>query len=170
MAGNQFADAPRVSAPRPRPDRAVSSARTSWAARDLQWTGLNQPSRINCAMPRASFLSVLTGIVLKAARTWRVSISSTQRPAVTIPGMEPLRQGAGLQANALHRHAVLPEPGDQRIGFAEDLCFPHNAAVRIHHAHTCVFQVIRRCRHTLSWSSLRAAMEQATPDSATPSL
>jgi hypothetical protein len=27
--------------------RAVNSARTSWAAGDLQCTGLNQPSRIN---------------------------------------------------------------------------------------------------------------------------
>lgn len=32
----------------------------------------------------ASFLSVFTGIVLKAAHTWRVSISSTARPAFAV--------------------------------------------------------------------------------------
>lgn len=35
--------------------RAVSTARTSCAASDLQCTSRNQPSRINCAIPRASF-------------------------------------------------------------------------------------------------------------------
>jgi hypothetical protein len=33
--------------------------------RELQWTVLNQPSRITCAMPRASFLSIFTGIVVR---------------------------------------------------------------------------------------------------------
>jgi len=35
-------------------------------------------------MPLASFLSVLTGMVLKAVRTWRVSNNSTARPAFAI--------------------------------------------------------------------------------------
>ncbi len=64
--------------------RAVRTARTSCAASDLQCTGRNQPSRISWAMPRASFLSVFTGMVLKAARTWRVSSSSTGSPAAVI--------------------------------------------------------------------------------------
>jgi len=64
--------------------RAVNSARTSWAAIDLQCTGLNQPSRINWAIPRASFRSDFTAIALKASRTCRVSKSSTASPACRI--------------------------------------------------------------------------------------
>jgi hypothetical protein len=40
---------------------------------------LNQPRRISSAMPHASFSSVFTGMVLKAARTWRVSSSAAAR-------------------------------------------------------------------------------------------
>ncbi len=151
MTFNKLADPCRIGAPRRRPGlrpkprrmprmlismswslprmsmRAVSRARTSWAGTDLQWTDLNQPSRINCAMPRASFLSVFTGIVLKAARTCRVSISSTARP-LRHPGMEPLRQGTGLQTDSFHCHAVIGKPGDQRIGLAQHLCFTHGAS------------------------------------------
>ena len=56
------------------------------------------------------------------------------------PGMRPLRQRSGLQTNALHRHAVRAEPGDQCTRLAEDLCFSDDPAIRIHHAHTRVFQ------------------------------
>ena len=52
--------------------RAVNNARISCAAIDLQCTGRNQPSRISCAIPRASLRSLLTGIALKASRTCRV--------------------------------------------------------------------------------------------------
>src|SRR5450631_4166664 len=41
----------------------------------------NQPSRISCAILRASLRSVFTGIALKASLTCRVSRSSTARPA-----------------------------------------------------------------------------------------
>jgi hypothetical protein len=51
------------------------------AAIDLQCTGRNQPSRISCAMPRASLRSVFTGIVDSAVFTCRVSSSSTASPA-----------------------------------------------------------------------------------------
>jgi hypothetical protein len=61
--------------------RALRSARTSCTGSDLQCTGRNQPSRISWAIPRASFLSVLTGMALKASRTRRVSNSSTASPA-----------------------------------------------------------------------------------------
>jgi hypothetical protein len=61
--------------------RAVSSARTSCASSVLTCTGLNQPSRISCAMPRASFRSVFTVIAFSAALTWRVAGS----PASTNP-------------------------------------------------------------------------------------
>jgi hypothetical protein len=43
--------------------------RTSCVGSDLQCTGRNQPSRSSWVIPRASFLSVLTGMALKAPRT-----------------------------------------------------------------------------------------------------
>jgi hypothetical protein len=62
--------------------RAVSSARTSCADRDLQWTGQTQPSRISQAMPCASLRS---GSTLNAFLTCRVSSSSTVSPASCRP-------------------------------------------------------------------------------------
>src|SRR3954471_7882152 len=53
--------------------RATSSARTSWAGADLQWTGRNQPIRKSWAMPRASLRSVLTIIAESAAFTCLVN-------------------------------------------------------------------------------------------------
>ena len=41
--------------------RAVGTARVARAVTDLQCTGRNQPSRINCAILRASLRSVFTG-------------------------------------------------------------------------------------------------------------
>ena len=64
--------------------RAVNIARISCALIDLQCTGRNQPSRISCAMLRASLRSDFTGIALKASLTCRVSRSSTARPACFI--------------------------------------------------------------------------------------
>jgi len=53
----------------------------SCASADLQCTGRNHPSRISCAIPRASLRSVFTGIADNAAFTCRVSNSSTASPA-----------------------------------------------------------------------------------------
>ncbi|SFD81123.1 IstB-like ATP binding protein [Salipiger profundus] len=65
--------------------RVVSSARVSWASRDFTWTRLNQPRRTRWAMPRASWRSVFTRIAAKAARTWRASITETEKPSLTSP-------------------------------------------------------------------------------------
>ena len=51
---------------------------------DLQCTGRNQPSRISCAILRASLRSDFTGIDLKASYTCRVSRSSTASPPAFI--------------------------------------------------------------------------------------
>jgi hypothetical protein len=64
--------------------RAVNMARVSWAFSDLQCTGRNQPSRISCAIPRASLRSDFTGMASNALRTCRVSSSSTASPAAFI--------------------------------------------------------------------------------------
>src|ERR1700675_5155671 len=63
---------------------AVSSVRVSCASIDLQCTGRNQPSRISCAIPRASLRSDFTGIASNVLRTCRVSSSSTASPACRI--------------------------------------------------------------------------------------
>src|SRR5829696_2274284 len=44
-------------------------------------------------MPRASVRSVLTGMALNAARTWRVSSSSTAKPAAFIPAKSHCDKG-----------------------------------------------------------------------------
>lgn len=82
--------------------RAVNRARPSWASRALAGTGLNQPRRSSCAIPRASLRSVLTAMIgtadhpsregasrrgglrgaESAALTCRVSSSVTARPAL----------------------------------------------------------------------------------------
>ena len=73
--------------------RAVRTARASCALSDLQCTGGNQPSRINCAMPRASLRSDFTGIASNAFRTCRVSSSSTANPASRVARIKPPRDG-----------------------------------------------------------------------------
>ena len=73
--------------------RAVSSARSSCAGSDLQCTERNQPSRISCAIPRASLRSVFTGIALKASRTCRVSSNSTVSPASRMPAYSHCDKG-----------------------------------------------------------------------------
>lgn len=60
--------------------RPASSIRSACASRDLTWTDRNQPVRINCAMPRASFLSVLFSMALSAALVWRVSMQTIGKP------------------------------------------------------------------------------------------
>jgi hypothetical protein len=72
----------------------------------------NQPSRISCAIPRASLRSDFTGIALNASCTCRVSNSSTARPASRIaaynhcdsgPASRPIR--ARLDPSDLN-HAI----------------------------------------------------------------
>ena len=84
--------------------RAGRTARISCASIDLQCTGRNQPSRISCAIPRASLRSDFTGIALKASRTCRVSRSSTAKPASRRaayshcdkgPASSPIRSSSG---------------------------------------------------------------------------
>ncbi len=91
--------------------RAVSIARSSCAPIDLQCTGRNQPSRINCAMPRASLRSLFTGIAAKALCTCRVSNSSTAKPAAFIAAeMDDLRAVDELQLGK-RQDLVLVERG-----------------------------------------------------------
>src|SRR5262249_56993261 len=65
--------------------RPVSKARISCAGAALACTDRNQPMRISCAMPRASFRSVFTVIAFGAALTCRVSIKIAVSPASTRP-------------------------------------------------------------------------------------
>ncbi|MCY1745146.1 MULTISPECIES: hypothetical protein [Ensifer] len=59
-----------------------------------------------------------------------------ERPAFTIPECSPSGRGTGSRRML---SIVSAELGDQRFGFAEDLRFPDDPAIRIHHTHAGVF-------------------------------
>jgi len=61
--------------------RATSSERHSRHWRLLTWTCRNHPVRMICARARASFRSVLFGIVFMVALACRVSMQIARRPA-----------------------------------------------------------------------------------------
>src|SRR3954451_13492217 len=61
--------------------RATRSERHSRHGRLLTWTCLYQPVRMICAKARASFRSVLFGMVFMAAFACRVSMQIAGRPA-----------------------------------------------------------------------------------------
>jgi hypothetical protein len=86
--------------------RAVSRARISCTAGALTWTGRNQPMRISCAMPRASFLSVFTVIAWSAALTWRVSIKIAGSPASASPASSHCDNGPAFQPDAREPQAA----------------------------------------------------------------
>ena len=87
-------------------------------------------------MPRASLLSVFTGIGLKAVRTWRVSISSTARPAFAIPAWSHRDKGPASSPLRSRPTACLPNEVISASGSLSNLHFTHDAAIRIYHAHT----------------------------------
>ena len=145
--------------------RAVSSARVSCAGSDLQCTGRNQPSRISCAMPRASLRSVFTGIALKASRTCRVSSSSTASPASRIPAYSHCDSGpasrpirAMLDAQAARTSRSAP-PARWRSWLRARSAPSHPQRTR------SSFPATRRSRHSAPWSSLDDAWSRPTPDS-----
>src|SRR5215471_15872544 len=54
--------------------------------------------------------------------------------------IEPLRQRAGLQANARHFKSKIPEPANQVVRLAQDFRLPQDLAARVHDANTGGFQ------------------------------
>jgi hypothetical protein len=131
--------------------RAVSRARISWAMGALTWTGRNQPMRISCAMPRASFLSVLTVIALSAAPRVRLrrpedmldvaGLDADRRPSgLDQTGVQPLRQRSCLQADAGEPEPARGEEADQRLALAPHLGFTHDLSAPVHDADAAPFQ------------------------------
>jgi hypothetical protein len=55
-------------------------------------------------------------------------------------GVQPLRQGAGFQADPRHLDAEAAEPGGQSLRFARHLGLAHDPPGGVHHAHAAVFQ------------------------------
>ena len=55
-------------------------------------------------------------------------------------GVQPLRQGSGLQADAGQRYAELAEERDQRLRLARHLGLAHDPPRRIDHADAAPFQ------------------------------
>src|SRR5467141_1809347 len=115
--------------------RAVSIARISWAVVDLQCTGRNQPSRISCAILRASLRSDFTGIAHVAG------LQKLDRKASLLHGrIEPLRQRPRLKSDPGEFKPERTEPADQCLRFAHHLGLPDDLAARVDHAHARVFQ------------------------------
>jgi hypothetical protein len=56
------------------------------------------------------------------------------------PGVQPWRQGSGLQPDPDHRHAKLAEEADQRLGPARHLRLTDDPAGRVDHAYAAPFQ------------------------------
>ena len=132
---------------------------------DLQCTGRNQPSRISCAIPRASLRSDFTGIALNASRTCRVSRSSTARPACLHRRIKPLRQRTRFQPDPLEPKPERTEPGDQRLRLARHLGLPRRSCrSRRPRTHSSI-PMTRQFLHNGPWSSLHDAWSEAFPDS-----
>jgi hypothetical protein len=98
--------------------RAVKTARVSCAPIDLQCTGRNQPSRISCAIPRASLRSDFTGMALNASRTCRVSSNSTASPAFFIAAYSHCDRGP---ASSPIRSTAKPSDRNQAISASGSL-------------------------------------------------
>src|SRR5205807_3011309 len=86
----------------------------------LTWTARYQPSRIICAMPRASFRSVLLRMVESETRIWRASTTMIGTPAgcssrynqmpsddASTPAIEAIREALKSAADRLRLRAHL---------------------------------------------------------------
>jgi len=101
--------------------RAVQrSARSSWDSSDLTWTARNQPVRTICAIARASVRSVLTGMALVAARSCRVSSSTTGRPAAFSPACSHCESGPASSPTREDQAGTV-QGRPERVGFTLDL-------------------------------------------------
>ena len=94
--------------------------------------------RSSRAIPRASRRSVLTARAESAALTCRVSNSIKACLAQTV--LEPLRQGAGFQADAGDRQPELAQQTDQRLRLAPHLGLAHNLTGRLQQAQAAQLQ------------------------------
>jgi hypothetical protein len=144
--------------------RAVSSARVSWAILDLQYTDRNQPSRINCAIPRASLRSDFTGIALHAPPTCRVSNSSTARPASRIAAYSHCDSGP---ASRPIRFRLKPTDLNHAISTSGSLVTLSSGQSSRSHPQRkrSSIPMTRRFLHNGSWSSLDDAWSGRKPDS-----
>ncbi len=120
--------------------RAVSSARVSCAVFDLQCTGRNQPSRISCAIPRASLPVRLHRHRLECVTHVPRLQQLDRKAGCPHPRIQPLRKRPGLQADPHQAQTCRPEPRNQRLRLARHLPLPHDLPVRIHNANTRAFQ------------------------------
>jgi hypothetical protein len=84
-------------------------------------------------MPRASFLSVLTGREDRKRCACRVSIHD-RYARLAKPPMEPLRQRAGLDPGKLDEAGPLRQPLGERAGLACNLTLPMHRAVVVDNA------------------------------------
>src|SRR3712207_8672933 len=72
--------------------------------------------------------------------------------------MQPLRQGAGLQADPRQHQTALPEVPDQRVRLAGHLGLAHDAARAVHHAHAAQLQDRKSTRLNSSHANISYAV------------
>ena len=85
--------------------RAVRRARRFWLVSVFTCTGRNRWTRIICAMPRASFRSLLFTWALRNAFVCRVSMQTAGNPASTRPPNSHCGNGPASKPIRSSRHA-----------------------------------------------------------------
>src|SRR6266851_9984702 len=99
--------------------------RCSWATSVFTCTGLNRPTRIICAIPRASLRSVL--LICCDADYWQLG----RRQSID----QPLRQRAGLDPNPAEARAERGQNGDDIGRLGRDLLRQDHLAGIVDYAH-----------------------------------
>src|ERR1700730_18130900 len=111
--------------------------RCSWATSVFTCTGLNSPTRIICAIPRASLRSVLL-ICCAVSRAFmcRVSTQITGRETARGQRMaQPLRQRTSLDPDPTEGHAERGQKGDDIGRLGRYFLLQDHLAGIVDHAH-----------------------------------
>ncbi len=95
--------------------RAARSALRFWLASVLTCTGWNKPTRIICAIPRASLRSLLLTCALRNAFACRVSMQIAETPASANPLNSPCDRGPASRPTRSSRHAGSPRTVRSRM-------------------------------------------------------
>jgi len=115
--------------------RAVSVARISWAAIDLQWTG-PEPAEPHQLRDLARVVAVRLHRHRLEGITHVPRLQKLDRKASLLHGrIEPLRQRPRLKSDPGEPKPERTEPADQRLRFAHHLGLPDDLAARVDHAH-----------------------------------
>src|SRR6516165_5020731 len=108
--------------------------RSFWLRNLLTCTGRSSPTRIICAMPRASLRSVLLICAFSTARMCRVSTQITGKPASAKALYSHCDSWPSFKPNPFEVVGGVRQHRQQGLGFARHLHFPNDLAHLIHNA------------------------------------